>query len=184
MEKKPLLLLLALLVVVKFVIYPVIDWQESTLDELKSANARLVKSSSVIENEDKLNDALSAVEAHQNVLERLISPYAEEAEFRFITQKLLSDMIDEYGMDTENIGWLSRLEITEAGLIRHQVRVVVDGKTTEVQKFVSELESNRDNILIRQFQVSLRYQDSDSLGRARLSLLLAFYMNKPEATSA
>ena len=66
LKQKQLLLIVLVLVIVKFAIVPVYEWQNLTISENNSSNLRLVKSNLVIEQLDKMQASVNSMQAKKN----------------------------------------------------------------------------------------------------------------------
>ncbi|ODB36786.1 hypothetical protein BB427_01880 [Pseudoalteromonas sp. BMB] len=179
-NKRGLLSILAILLVLRFIIVPVFDWQEQRTAEIKQIEARLEKSSLIVKNQQSLDTAKEELGKRSDTLKLFIYPAANEADFRFQVQKELNEVISRHQLEVKNIGWLTRLEIESAALTRHQVRISVSGKTVNLQALLMEIDSKLNKVFVSEFKSTFKYLTSDSLGLSEATLVLAMYAQQED----
>ena len=172
-----LLLMLAILVSVKFIIVPVIDWQNTLVADIQLLEKRSQKVTRIIAEKGKtikLNQLLNKEVERGN---ELFFPYQTQSKFKLSQQKLIESLLDEYQLKSQNIGWQTPSELTSLQVIKHPLQLRFSGKTLDVIKFIAAIEKLEKNIEIIDFNLSLKRQNEDSLGQCNGRVTLNFYVN-------
>lgn len=172
-----LLLILIILVSAKFIILPVIEWQNTIVADIKLLDKRSQKVTRVITQNDntiKLNQLLSEEVKRGN---ELFFPYQTPSKFKLSQQKLIESLLDKYQLKSQNIGWQTSSELTSLYIIKHPLQLRFSGKTLDVIKFIAAIEKLEKNIEVIDFNLSLKKQNESSLGQCNGRVTLNFYVN-------
>lgn len=172
-----LLSLLAILLLAKFLLIPVIEWQDTITSDIQLLEKKSQKVDRVIageSNTNKINLLLSEEVAKGN---KLFFSHQTQSKFKLGQQKLIESLLDEYQIKSQNIGWQTPSELASLQVIRHPLQLRFSGKTLDVIKFIASVEKSQEKIEVSDFNLSLKRQSENSLGQCDGRLTLNFYVN-------
>jgi len=166
---------IALLVIIKFVIIPVFDWQDEQLIEIQLLQKKISRIDGVLENRGE-------IEQYRNQLEKLLADTDDVfltsgnvATFQLEQQQWLEDKIKLHGLDVSNIGWSPQQTQAKFNVTAHNVQLNVDGKTIQIMSFLQDIQAQKNYIAIQAFSFNFKRQEKLNLGSASVRLNLVFY---------
>jgi hypothetical protein len=167
--------LLVLLVVLKFLFVPLVQWQNDTLWSISQNDKRLSRATGAITDIDSNRGQLEALQQQLGQLQTFIYPSQDEASFKLEQQQWVEVLIAKHNFKVSNIGWTYSAQVLGQPLIKHQLSVSFDGNTFDLPNLYLALDSNPQWIDVTGFSFNLIGQNEKSLGRFRGSLDLVFY---------
>jgi hypothetical protein len=167
--------LLALLLVLKFLLVPLIQWQNETLWSIKQNHKRLSHAATAAVNMSANQRQLSQLQQQLKQIQAVFYPQLKEASFKLEQQQLLESLLAEHHFNVSNIGWTYSAQVLGQPLIKHQLSVSFDGDTFDLPSLYLTLDRNPQWIDVMSFSFNLMGQNEKSLGRFRGSLDLVFY---------
>jgi len=171
-----LLMFIALLLVVKFIIIPVFDWQNDVLAKITLLEKKQHKIDKVLLHKDdntQLNNQLTSV---LKQVDGMFFPFQTEANFKLNQQKMLESLLTKHNLTTQNIGWKTSSSFAELDLVRYPIDIRFTGKTTDVIEFIAALEANKQRVEIKTFNLSFKGQREKSLGRINGNITLYLFL--------
>lgn len=176
LKQKPYLFtLLAALLVMKFVVMPVIAWQNSKQVELQLSDKRLAKSEFAIANQDKIQPLLEKLREQVERTNAQLYPHQEENSFKLAQQKQLETTISELGLKVNGIGWLNTT-ITDNGVVQYQMQLNVGGDGVKIPQLFAAIEGGKYWIAVNDFSVAFRRQGKTNIGESNARMTLNYYM--------
>lgn len=171
-EKAPLLLVLIALVAVKFIIVPIIEWQDEKLVEIQTKERQLSKTISVIDREPLVNDALALVKNRTS--KQLNFYYAEPSmdAFKLVAQQNIESVFLKQELKVTNFNWTNEIE---GDISEVRAKVSFEGRTKDLASLQLELALFDKLINVPQFNVYVERMRTDSLGKARGTMTLVLY---------
>ncbi len=182
-EKAGLLSIMAALFVVKFVLVPVLEWQNDTLANISALEKRLYKINKVLADEKESAGNNTLLNAELQKIDQIFIPYQSEANLKLTQQKKIEDLIKEYNINLSNIGWQTITDIPELSIKRYSLQVVFAGKAESAVNFINRIESQPYFIGLSEITLTLRGQTKERLGQLRGKLVLEFFVEN-ELTNA
>jgi len=170
-----LIAFIAILIVIKFVLIPVIEWQDNQLQEIRLLEKKQQKIDKVLLNTSKvenLNLQLNKVLLKVNTA---LFSYQKESIFKLNQQKMLEAMLKKHDLKLDRIGWKTSAEVSESAMIAYRLEMRLKGKTANVIQFITDLESHDKLIEINKFTVSFKGQNNKKLGTIIGNLTLQLY---------
>ena len=180
LKQKQLLLIVLVLVIVKFAIVPVYEWQNLTISENNSSNLRLVKSNLVIEQLDKMQASVNSMQAKKNDLQTLFFQHKGSNAFQLEQQQWLEKIFESSELEVKNIGWSVPLPRKEWQLIQHGVQVNFSGNIINLIKVKRQIESQEKWIGISKFNFRFDKKRPERLQATSGRITLNFYMREAE----
>ncbi|MBQ4860836.1 hypothetical protein J8L98_03885 [Pseudoalteromonas sp. MMG013] len=175
---KLLLLVTLLLVVIKFIIVPIFNWQSVQISKAESQQLRLIKANSIIAQKESF--ILAADSARESLRQYKDALFDSEKinGFKIDKQKEISSYLKENNLTLLNIGWQPELQFLNAQLHREQVRLNIGGETHRVAQFIYFIENHSKLVSVEQLSFNIRGLTTDESGTAEASLLISFYFNQ------
>lgn len=171
-----LLIVLVILVVVKFIVVPIIEWQEGLILENESYQSRIDRVQGLSENRERLQQSLNTVEKQQQLAQSLVHQYSDEATFKLKLQKLLDSYAAKYNVKVSNVNWLTTVEMIDGAIIKFPIRMKVRGPTSKVVQFINYLESLSPIIDVDALNLNVKRQSGRALGSIDGQLTINLYM--------
>lgn len=175
-----LLSIVAILVIAKFFVIPIFDWQNTVLSEITLLEKKQDKISNVLKQQDdniRANEQLSLIITQ---VEQLFFPFQTEAAFKLEQQKLLESLLSKHNLASENIGWQATSRVDLLDVIRYTIQIRFTGQSTDIIEFIAALETNKQRIEVVDFNLTLKGQQAKKLGRMNAMITLSFYVNRHE----
>jgi hypothetical protein len=164
-----------LLVILKFLLVPLVQWQNNTLWSISQNDKRLSRATDAITNINSKRGQLGTLQQKLDQLQTFFYPSQDEASFKLEQQQWVEALIAEHNFKVSNIGWTYSAQVLGQPLIKHQLSVSFYGVTFELPNLYLALDSNPQWIDVTGFSFNLIGQNEKSLGRFRGSLDLVFY---------
>ncbi|MBB1386218.1 hypothetical protein H5119_11775 [Pseudoalteromonas sp. SG45-5] len=177
---------LTLLITLKFIIVPLFDWQNEQLSQLANLQKRASKSQNVIINQNQISKTQQQINAQLKAINSLFINYKSEAEFKLAMQQQIEQTIASKQLQINTSSWLPSLLVANGQLMRHQLRLNIKGSTLNYIKLITLLENTAPKAELKTFNINLKGQNNEQLGRVEGTIELAFYMqqSKSEQTTA
>lgn len=146
-KQKILLAFLAVLILLKFVIVPIMEWQEEKAQSIARLDEQLSKGNSLLTNQDQLEAALIAFkEQNANLKKQLVSVDSSTTAFQLRMQKMIDEWINEYELSVRNSNWLSPYPQPHA--IEHRLELSLNGNVKDFIRLMIRVEQHQPKISI------------------------------------
>jgi len=178
-----LLALLTLLLVAKFIIVPIYQWQDTALSEINLLEKKQGKISKVLKGKDDTTKLKYDLEAALQQTDGLIFPFQADAKFKLNQQKMLESLLSKHNLTIQHVGWQVARSKDSLLLISYPIFIRFSGKTTDVVKFLAAIEMNPQRIGVEEFNFSFKRQSDKALGRINGSVTLMLFMEKEANTN-
>ena len=172
-ENPVLTFLLLVLLALKFVVSPVIEWQEKESWQLSLQEKKLKKSMSAIEQKTMSESQLAQEKELNSQLLSLFFEAGNEAAFKVQNQALIERMLRASGLQVVNIGWANSAVIPGTGMIKHRLDLRATGKAAQVPLFHMTLTEFEKWIQLESFNITLN-SDEEALGSTIAQFSLTF----------
>lgn len=177
-----LLALLTLLLVAKFIVVPIYQWQDKQQAEIYLLEAKQGKISKVLNEKDNTTKLKQKLEAVLKQTDGLIFPYQEDAKFKLNQQKMLEALLSQFNLTTQHVGWQVARSKDHLLLTSYPILIRFSGKTTDVIQFLAAIEANSQRIEVNEFNFSFKGQREKTLGRINGSVTLMLFMENKLGT--
>lgn len=174
--------LLATLLLLKLLLLPLFDWQNEQLSNITNLQKRASKSQSVITNQGQISQSQQRITAQLNAINSLFIDYKNDAEFKLAMQQQIEQSLASNQLQINNTSWLPSILVANEQLMRHQLRLNIKGTLLNFKNFITLLESTPPQAELKTFNINIKGQNSEQLGRVDGTIELAFYMLPQKST--
>jgi len=145
-----LLLFLAVLVIVKFGILPMMDSQDESLDEIKQFVRSNAKLEGVLGQQDSVREQLQASTNLNNEIKNRIFTFKNESSAKVEIQRKLEEFAKDANVEIETINWQkSKKNESLAELFENELRVSIKGELINIIRFHSLLNQVHPSLLVK-----------------------------------
>lgn len=173
-----LLLCLVALVTTKFLILPLLSWQDERLAEIKLLKKKVNKAEKVISDLPLLEEQLIIINAQVDVLQNAVFDYADEGVFQLTLQKELEKTFDSHQVSILNLGWKAVSQVDDWGLLKYEVEINFNGSTRNFILLLKAIETNEKWMSINNFNYRFDPLKKGALGSVAGRLSINFYMKQ------
>ena len=175
-----LLTLLASLMVTKFIIVPIYQWQDNMLERIQLLTKKKVKIDNLLKQEARFNSEAKKIKGKVEQADSVFFAYEEESDFKLTQQKLLEELLAKYELRASNIGWQITTAMPELKSTNYQLRIQFSGDLLNLLNFMAVIETYQHKIQISDFYFSVRNHSNNELGSTNGWFILNFYANSVE----
>ena len=162
MKNKYLLAFLALLMLLKFGVFPIVEWQDGVLLETIALQKKIDKSESYINN---LPEMMKIKDNRQNILNNIIkevNSYSNVERYQLNIQKDIEKLFSDNNLVIKSTIWKKPV-IDESGA-QLELNIQFSGKVKDYISTQSYLFQNHSTFELNKFGLSLKNQTENSLG--------------------
>lgn len=174
---------LAILMMLKFAVVPLFDWQNRQLGSIANLQKRVSKSQNVIAHQSQISKSQQQISGQLKAINSLFIPYKAEGEFKLAMQQQLEQTVARNQLQITSSNWLPSILVANGQLMRHQLRLSIKGNMLDFTNLITELESATPKAELKTFNINIKGQNSERLGGVSGTLELAFYMRKQNTNS-
>ena len=174
-QKAWLLIVIAILATAKFIIIPIVDWQNIQLAEIQLLKKKLAKTQYILANKEKIEKINHQLRKELAKSNTLFFSFPSDSLFKLEQQKMLESLLTQFSLTSQNIGWKNITKLAEFNLQKFQVEVKISGKTINVIELMTELETMLPRIEIENFNISIKKQQKSDLGFSTGRMTLNLY---------
>jgi len=180
LKKHALLLsLMAILIIAKFIVVPIFDWQNNELQNIKLLAKKQQKITQVLNGQDNTANSNATLKSINKLGDSIFFTYQTESAFKLKQQKMFESLLAKHYVQSERIGWQVTTELPNLSATQYQLQLSVKGQTHNVVSLLAELENHNKLIEIKDFNVNFKGQNEIALGQIFGDLTLRLYaMNK------
>ncbi|MCC2614811.1 hypothetical protein LJ739_00985 [Aestuariibacter halophilus] len=179
MQNKTILLgFVAVLLVIKFAVVPLIDWQDSTAATVHRQAAQLEKGKRLLANQEDIAARVQALEALRETLqEGLVFSAEDQTSLQIELQSFLGKRLEEYGLEARNINWLNSL--SKGPLVEQRVELSLSGKLHGLISFMLDVEQFQPRMSVVRINTinSNMYPQRQTLGQFNGMVVLSMMRN-------
>lgn len=176
--------LLVLLLVLKFILVPVIEWQNDSVWNVQQKQKHLNRATEARQNISGNQSELNNLRQQLTQLQSYFYPQQSEASFKLAQQQILESLFADNNLKVDNIGWTYSAQMLGQPLIKHQLSVSLQGKTADLPALYLALDNGPQWIDVLSFSFNMLGQQAQSLGTFRGSVDLVFYQLKDNQTES
>lgn len=173
--------IIGVLLVLKFIVVPLVDWQAEQVNLISNLQKRAAKSQGVIKNQIVIDAQQQQITQQLEQINRLFVAPQKDTEFKLAMQQQVEQLMAKYQLQINNSNWLVSLKVADNTLMRHQLTLNISGKLLNFQKILVELETSTPIIQVSDFNMRIKGQSEQELGQVDGTIELSFYMQQGEA---
>lgn len=165
---------IAVLVVIKFLLVPLMEWQEQKVSEIALLESKQNRMQQIFSNQQQLESYQLRLQQRLQEAQRYFLPLKDDSAFQLEQQKWLEARVNEHELKLSNIGWSPKLDMPELNAAVFRAQLSLEGRTLDVINFLQHLHSQSHYIEVRDMTINYSRQTARKLGRARVRLNLGF----------
>ncbi|NMP32950.1 hypothetical protein HII17_15435 [Thalassotalea sp. M1531] len=131
--------LIVILVAIKFVILPILNWQNKLIDEIRLNEKRLVKTQALIQNGDLLQKNYADLLAEESKLYSLYHVTDDLGNLQRILQRDIEDRLKNLGLKISSIGWKTPIKLDKASVSLIYIDYRIEGSSKNVINHILKL---------------------------------------------
>ncbi|WP_281556604.1 hypothetical protein [Thalassomonas sp. RHCl1] len=175
-----LLSLLVFLLIVKFIIVPIYEWQQQTQATNALLSHRLQKSTFALDNRNEIARLVQNTQEQLIAAENLFFDYEDENAFQLNQQQWLEKQFELHNIAVSNIGWQTAVPLDSLGLSQHEVQVSFKGNAFDIQKIQVFFESQAKWIEFVDFNYRFGRRRGSKLSDISGRMSLRFHMQEQQ----
>lgn len=171
-----MLYVLALLLIIRFILVPILEWQQTQIDSIKSKELQLSKTNHVIDNVAEMNEALQRLtNSNQEKQVRYFEQTSTNA-FKLQLQQQVESLFSQYELKITNFSWVTDLpgQISQA-----RAKISFEGSTVSFAKVQIAISQLPKFLNIAQWDLRIVGMNDNKLGKANGSIVLIGYNVAP-----
>ncbi|WP_100642242.1 hypothetical protein [Alteromonas facilis] len=166
---------IGILVLIRFVFYPWVDWININQDSIAMEQSRLDRVKTLVANQDSIASEVDKLKSMLSEFNGVFIGTEDSNEFQLEEQRRLNLLLSEYSINVENIGWESPLTLSDGAYTAQRLSMTVEGKLSDIILLLLRLDSSPHFVKLSDFRLSVQYHNETSLGRARGVISLVFF---------
>ena len=167
---------IALLIVIKWLIVPIYEWQQTTLASNNALVQRLAKSAYALENQGQTAATLATQTTLLEQAENALFTYQAVNSFQLAQQKTIEQFFVNYQMEISRLAWQIPVPLTTVALTEYEMKVRFTGKVTALAKLLSALNSQDKWLSFDDFQFRFDKRRDKRLGEFDGRMSIKMYM--------
>lgn len=173
MNNKPLLLsLLAVLFVLRFVVVPVFDWQNATIEETQSLQHKLDKSAAYIDDLPKLRAFGEQLTTALTARHQASETYNDIGRYQIAKQRQFEQMFNANDIEIKSSNWLD--PVATAKGVTLQLRLQFSGQVNQFIQLHTQIAAMGNSVNVTNLGLTMRGQTTDSLGTFSGNAIIRF----------
>jgi len=173
-----LLTLLAVLVVLRFILVPVLEWQESKIATISQLEKRLFKAERAIKTRAVNEQGVSSLLPYQQQVRALFYPAEAENTFKLARQQWLENLLAKHKVQAVNLGWQGSGQVAGLPLLKHKLELQFTAAMVDFPAFHLALQASPKLLEIDSLTLTLKGQRKNKLGRASGKMTMLFYQQQ------
>ncbi|GAA0353825.1 hypothetical protein GCM10009092_17740 [Bowmanella denitrificans] len=157
LKKQILIGFLLVLAVLKFVIVPVLEWQDEKVAQINTLGQQLSKGTKLLAVQKELELKLQALQAQKgDVLPMLTTDEPSATQFQLQVQRKIDELMAKHELNVQNVNWLTprpkgmavehRLEIRMTGGLKEYLALMIDIEQQKPKLAIVEVNSLISNM--------------------------------------
>ncbi|ASI97588.1 GspMb/PilO family protein [Vibrio rotiferianus] len=161
-DRRALLGIVGILMLLRFGLVPLLEWQNEKWQQISSLNQRLEKSEALIERTEfiaKLETKLEAQVEKQQA--QFVSGRTDDA-IQLQQQKKIESLIKQHDLKMANTRWLG--SVPQGNYTEYRLEVGLNGKISDFIGFLQSLEQQATPIRLQGWIINMRGMSEGSIG--------------------
>jgi hypothetical protein len=172
-----LLSIIVFLLVIKFALLPIFDWQNTILLDINLQQKKLSKIEGILANtsQDKTFERKLAASSVKS--QRVFFNDQEESTFKLEQQKIIEALFIKHKISATNIGWQVTTELQDIAAKNYQLGITIEGLSADIIALMVALEAYPQYINISDFYLTVKGQSAEQTGMMNGRFTLQLYAN-------
>ena len=167
-----LLVILALIILTKFAVFPLIDWQDETLVQLNSLNKKIAKSENHINNFAQLESDQKKLRDYLASLKNDIDTYQDISTYQIAKQKEVETLFNESTLAIKSFNWQDSIETGSGAQLKLMIQY--SGLLKDFLNFHLKISQFNQSVEITNLGLNIRGQEGGSMGVITGSIVFVF----------
>ncbi len=164
-NNKLLLSLVAVLLLIKFAVMPIFDWQAEKIDQINSLHKREVKAAELLAQKEHLMQQVQLVEKKLADQQQAFPTFATSEDFRLETQKLLEELLKKHELNVKQIFWRNNKDVdVMEGMYKARVSVRMYGKVKDFALLHADVVTDTPSVKVVAMGLQTKQQSKTSAG--------------------
>lgn len=147
-----------LLVIVKFVVFPLNEWKDDALHRISVLQMGVAKKKVLIGNEEKVNVLVEKAESFFNETAKYFyTNFSDTRSLQLVLQKEMEQLASAGGVKIKRKSWLYP---TEGEIIKAPIKIKCEAGTDEIIQFIYAIESLKYFISVDRLKITSRNNSS------------------------
>lgn len=168
--------LITLLLVLKFIFVPLIQWQDIQINTVAMLERKIEKVESLLLADNLLNEQHFVLSSALSNLEREIFFYQDESAFQLKQQKIVESNLSKSALKVSSIGWQTTVVLRKLPLLQFSLEYRVSGKTNKMVEYLIQLKGQDITPDVQALNFSFRNQNKGTLGSISARIRVTYYM--------
>ncbi|WP_462170284.1 hypothetical protein [Pseudoalteromonas xiamenensis] len=177
-EQRPfLVVLLTILIVVKFLLQPLFEWQEQKQQEIAMLSNKLTKYRAIDQAEASLNDTADMTVKRLNSIQTLFYPSQDTTLFQLEQQKIIEKELEANNIVVNSFNWELPFNIPSSEVVKLMAIINIEAKAEGNLKWLLDREKSAPTFFVDEFNLRLLTKsNSEILPAIAGEYKLTFYM--------
>ncbi len=169
---------IGLLVIARFIILPLLEWQDGMMTDISLLKNKSERIDNVLAGRDQTSQYLQDLQKIVRQRDKLFLPIENDSSFQLQRQQWLEQKMAEHNLTMNNIGWLPSQPQEEVDVRIFSAQLNLKGKTVDVIAFIQDIQSQTNYIAVQSLNMGLRFHSDGNIGNAQTRLNLRFHGRK------
>jgi hypothetical protein len=171
-NRKHMLMVLAALVVIRFVFVPIIEWQSQKVTLITAANKKLTKGQNIIAHAPQIERELNVLKVANQTIQNYYVKTDTFNAFKLQTQQKIEALFKQHQLQIKNFSWVAEIpgEITQA-----RASIAFAGNVKDVALLQVAIARLPKLLNIGQWTLHIKRMNENSLGKGSGRILLIAY---------
>lgn len=169
---------IALLVIIKFVFIPILDWQDNALTDIALQQRKVAKINLLVQSKDVLTDQETELIEHLQRLNKRFYSQQNGNSFKRKIQKTIEDDLKLRKLKIKNIGWQTTTDNPIAPLTQYSINYSFSGKGVDMVNYILAINASDKYSQVAVLNISFSEQRQGRLGYLSARLQRVFYMSQ------
>lgn len=155
LDNRPLIIgLILILVGLKFVFVPVIQWQDLTMTKIAKQDKQLQKGLALVENKEELVSTLTSLKNDsRQQLQLFASDEKSSIAYQLKIQKNVETLLEKYKLKSRSVTWLT--PVTKSSIEEHRLEVTLSGELKKFIQLMVEIEKQKPKLALMEFRSNI-----------------------------
>jgi len=177
-KRKLMLVVLAVLLITRFILVPIFDWQQEQIDQIKEKEQRLVKTNNIITRLPQVELALAQLKESNQKQQARYFNQALSNTFKLQLQQKTEKLFSEHDLKVTNFNWVAEIP---GQIMQARAKISFEGATKDFAKLQLEIAQLPKLLNIAQWTLHIKRMNDHSLGNIKGSIILTANNIAPEA---
>lgn len=178
MNKSLLLGLLGCLIVIRFILIPVFQWQNDTVSSLDRTLSKIIEMDALLEQRDAINEGITQLAPFEQQINSLYFDVDEDS--KISVQQAIEKKLSTHNITIKSIGWVYENISDEQ---EHWLDISLSGQLTDIVKFQHSLSEATPRIYVQSTKLRRLRSNQQTIDNVRGNIVLKIFFKKQSPPS-